>query len=456
MIAEIAFFQTILDGLGTVLAKIYDVVGNYGLTIIIFTLLVRLLLVPIGIKQVKGMMAMQRLQPKMKAIQKKYKGNKEKQREETMKLYQEHGVNPLQSCLPLVLQIPVFIALYAVLQPPVPGTGVDVHIPEDSGLYTAVVETQGGTSFLTMNLFCTPVQAGDPDAPVPSTAKLAAAVDSSQTTIPVEEKTSPPALPFTMKVDEEQMQVSARAPADQAKGTPVTYTVARGADSTVAAAHEDGATGTSQLLTLDCGDGAAAKIPYYALLVLMVGTTYFQSRQMQKASPAAVNKQQQTITKIMPLFFGFIGINFPMGLILYWTTSNAWQVGQQFVLLKRMQAHEPPPPPEKPSKKASGGKPSGSKPSGAKDGGSNGGGSKGTGRSAKQRDQGSGKPAGPAKASKPSKPAKKGFMQRMLEQAEAERARKLKEEGTPDGGDGNGERGNDGKRDDSGGSSGGS
>ncbi len=443
MIAEIAFFQTVLDALGTALAKIYDIVGNYGLTIIIFTLLVRLLLVPIGIKQVKGMMAMQRLQPKMKAIQKKYKGNKEKQREETMKLYQEHGVNPLQSCLPLVLQIPVFIALYAVLRPPVPGTGVDVHIPEDSSLYTAVVETQGGTDFLTMNLFCTPVQAGDPDAPVPSRASLAAAADSSQTTIPVEEKTGPPALPFTMTVDDEQMRVTARAPADPQMGTPITYTVSRGYGGTVAAAHEKGTSGTSVLLNLNCGDGAAAKIPYYAFLVLMVGTTYFQSRQMQRASPQAVNKQQQTITKIMPLFFGFIGINFPMGLILYWTTSNAWQVGQQFVLLKRMQAHEPPAPPEKPSKKAGG--PSGTKPGGSKDAGA-----KSTGPT---------RPSGkaPAKQGKgSSKPAKKGFMQKMLEQAEAERARKLKEQ---DKGGGGGARDNGGskrKKDDSGGSSGGS
>jgi len=452
MIAEIAFFQTILDGLGTVLAKTYDVVGNYGLTIIIFTLLVRLLLVPIGIKQVKGMMAMQRLQPKMKAIQKKHKGNKEKQREETMKLYQEHGVNPLQSCLPLVLQIPVFIALYAVLRPPVPGTGVDVHIPEDSSLYTAVVETQGGTNFLTMNLFCTPVQAGDSDAPVPSAAKLTTAVDSSQTTIPVEEKSSAPALAFTMTVDDEQMRVAARAPADQATGTPITYTVSRGYEGTVEAAHEEGATGTSVLLTLDCGDGAAAKIPYYGFLVLMVGTTYFQSRQMQRASPQAVNKQQQTIMRIMPLFFGFIGINFPMGLILYWTTSNAWQVGQQFVLLKRMKAHEPPPPPERPAKKGGSGiKPSGGKAASPKSGAAKGG---EAARGGKGRSKSS-KPVKPVKPVKPGKPAKTGFMQRMVEQAEAERARKLKEQGKS-GGKGSGNEGGSTKDDDSGGSSGGS
>src|SRR5262249_32179950 len=68
----------------------------------------------------------------------------------------------------------------------------------------------------------------------------------------------------------------------------------------------------------------------------MVGTTYFQQRQIQRSSPAAAqNTQQQTIMRIMPLLFGVWGFIFPAGLVVYWTTTNAIQIGQQYVLIHR-------------------------------------------------------------------------------------------------------------------------
>jgi len=86
---------------------------------------------------------------------------------------------------------------------------------------------------------------------------------------------------------------------------------------------------------LECGDGIADRIPYYALLILMIGTTFYSSRQTQKATPAsAQNPQTQIITKVMPLMFGVFGFAFPAGLILYWTVSNLFQIGQQAVMLR--------------------------------------------------------------------------------------------------------------------------
>ena len=86
---------------------------------------------------------------------------------------------------------------------------------------------------------------------------------------------------------------------------------------------------------IDCGSKPIAKIPYYVLLVVMVGTTFYQQRQMQRASPpGAASGQQQAILKFMPLMFGIFGFTFPAGLTLYWTVSNLWQIGQQWVLLK--------------------------------------------------------------------------------------------------------------------------
>ncbi len=87
-------FQYLLDGLGWVLARIYDVVPNYGLSIIVLTIVIRFILFPLGIKQIKSMQHMQAMQPKIKEIQKKYKNNKQKVQEETMRLYKEAGVNP--------------------------------------------------------------------------------------------------------------------------------------------------------------------------------------------------------------------------------------------------------------------------------------------------------------------------------------------------------------------------
>jgi YidC/Oxa1 family membrane protein insertase len=323
-------WQGLLDGLGWLLAAIYDVVGNFGFSIIVLTVLIRLVLLPLGIKQIKSMQHMQAIQPQIKALQKKYKGNKQKIQEETMKLYRDAGVNPLGGCLPLLLQFPILIAMYSVLRTPAPNADfvsaedtpnqpafVNVHYPEDSELFADVTSHDaGGLSFLFMNLQCSLVQAGE-QVPVPDS---------------------------------------------------------RGED-------------TEQML--DCGSNKVVDtIPYAVLLILMVGTTFFQQRQMQKASPpGAQSAQQQAILKYMPLMFAFFGLTFPAGLVLYWTTSNAFQIGQQAFLLRA--GHIGPDALEK--------------------------------RMAEQR----------AKAES-GEPAKKGFMARMMEKAEqAQEQRGAGSEGQP-------------------------
>lgn len=273
MLAEIGPFQALLDAIGWLLAWLYDLTGSFGFAIIILTIVFRIVLLPLGIKQIKSMQAMQALQPKIKEIQKKYKGNKQKVQEQTMKLYQEYGVNPLGGCLPLLLQFPILIAMYSVIRAPVPlppdpdNPGVvmykDNHLPEDSALFADVTAHEGkGQGFLLMNLQCSPQNAG----------KTVAVRDTA--------------------------------------GDP---------------------TGDN----LECGNGIADRIPYYALLILMIGTTFYSSRQTQKATPAsAQNPQTQLITKVMPLMFGVFGFAFPAGLILYWTVSNLFQIGQQAVMLR--------------------------------------------------------------------------------------------------------------------------
>lgn len=109
--------QPLIDVSEQVLLFFHDTVGaGWGLSIILLTVTVRLLLLPLTLKQVKSMQRLTLLAPEMKAIQQKYREDKQRQQQEMMKFYKENRVNPLASCLPLLLQLPFFIALFYLLQ----------------------------------------------------------------------------------------------------------------------------------------------------------------------------------------------------------------------------------------------------------------------------------------------------------------------------------------------------
>jgi len=313
----VQIWQSILNALGSVLAWLYSIIPSYGIDIIILTIMIRLLLLPLGVKQIRSMQATQALQPKLKALQQKYKNDKQRLYQETQNLYKEYGYNPLSGCLPLLLQLPVLIALFAVLrtQGGYIAQGNGGHIPKSenpNSLYQAIVHNETGfikgTGFLGTNLLCSAVQSGKGEV----------------STIPPGSK--PPA----------------------GKGPP-------------------------DVTTLNCGGSFPANMPYYLLALLMVGTTYFQQRQMTRASPAGSNNQQQAIMRIMPLLFGFWGFIFPAGLVVYWSTTNTIQIGQQWFLLHRKgaryalakQADQGPPDPKgsKAPKNGGSSRPSGSQSS---------------------------------------------------------------------------------------------
>ena len=98
------------------LHALYAVIPNYGVAIILLTLLVRVVTAPLTVRQMRSMEKMRRVQPRMKELQEKYADDRQKQSEEMMKLYRQEGVNPLGGCLPMVLQLPVFIGLYYALR----------------------------------------------------------------------------------------------------------------------------------------------------------------------------------------------------------------------------------------------------------------------------------------------------------------------------------------------------
>lgn len=105
--------------LGHILRIAYEVIGSYGWAIVAFTILIKLVLLPLSLSQLKSMKGMQDVQPKVKEVQEKYKNNPEKQNAEIMKLYKEYKVNPMAGCLPLLIQFPILIGLFNVLRYPV-------------------------------------------------------------------------------------------------------------------------------------------------------------------------------------------------------------------------------------------------------------------------------------------------------------------------------------------------
>lgn len=234
-----SLLHPLFDVMGQVLAWFYAIVPSYGMAIIFLTVVIRLILFPLTAKQAKSMIAMQRIQPELKKLQQKYKGDRQKLNEEMMKFYKENKVNPLGGCLPLLLQLPVFWALYRVLE------NIHKYVPSDSRMF---------------NDMCSVV------------------VDKCD-----------PKLPFV------------------------------GLDLSLSAGGLKG--------------GFADAAPYYILIVLVMVTAYLQSRQTMR-NQAQVNTQMQIVGKIMPVVFGFISLNLPAGVVLYFFISNLWQMGQQELVLR--------------------------------------------------------------------------------------------------------------------------
>ena len=262
-----------------ILAFFYSLVPSYGLAIILLTLTTRILLLPLSIKQTRSMREMQVIQPEVKALQKKYKGDRAKLNEEMMKLYKEHGVNPLGGCLPLLLQMPVLFGLFYVVRAPLKYLG-----------------------------FTVPEGRSEP--------------------IPLAEY-----VPQEVSGLLEKLQNSAFAQDmhDHADRLHDFFIRLECSPLDAYGLKESILTGQS------CGSGSRliAALPYVLLLGLMGFTTWYQQKQMQASrgnDPQA--QQMQMIGKVMPLFLVFFGFNFPAGVLIYWFASNLWTIVQQRIILK--------------------------------------------------------------------------------------------------------------------------
>ncbi len=253
----IAIWDGIREALGSVLAFFYAVIPNSGVAIILLTVAVRLALFPLTAKQAKSMIAMQRVQPEIKKLQAKYKNDKQKLNEEMMKFYKENEINPLGGCLPLVLQMPIFIALYQTLQQ------IEKFIPRGSKMFADICGASAQASSCKSK-----------------------------------------ALPFIADMN-----------------------LRKSASSIVNGKNTD----------------ITDAIPYLVLVAVVLISGYFQQRQTMR-NQTTPNPQMAIISKVFPIVFGFISWGLPSGVVLYFFTSNLWQIGQQEVVLRTIGTAAGPPP----------------------------------------------------------------------------------------------------------------
>jgi YidC/Oxa1 family membrane protein insertase len=252
MFLDANIFQPLISVFQSVVYFFHHSVGlGWGWSIILLTICVRMIMIPLTIKQFHSMRRLQMHQPEMKGIQQKYKEDKQRQQQEMMKFYKENNVNPLASCLPMLLQLPVFISLFYMLRK---NLRSDICQP---------IQTRFQQHYATTYMAAHHV-----------TEKVAHAVSLGQT-------------------------------------------VACGPVKGAGFLFIDDITNNAHGLTL------------IVLLVLYVGTQAVSTMIM---SAPTMDKTQRQLMMAMPLLFVLFVIRFPAGLLVYWITTNAWTMVQQFAL----------------------------------------------------------------------------------------------------------------------------
>ena len=331
---------------GIVLAGIYKVIPSYGVAIILLTFISRLAIMPLGVKQIRSMQQMQKLQPKIKELQKKYKGDRQKLNEEMMKLYKEHGANPLGGCFPLIAQFPVFIALYAVIRSSIPGFAVPAPefkipaIPAKAFCHPEGSPSLKGTA--PKNIICQlpdgteqtiPLQGW---APIPKTAKLGPVSALSHC---ARAKSSDGVEGF--KCDSifgaGHLPKDSRLISDLVEGR----TKFLGMHLACSPNDAGNATGIKKCAPKSEKAGGADLIGYYLLVVLMAGSTYIQQKQMSKRATGQQAQQMKMMGVMMPVLFGWLSLTFPAALSLYWVTGNIWTIAQQKIIFGRDEVPAP-------------------------------------------------------------------------------------------------------------------
>jgi YidC/Oxa1 family membrane protein insertase len=256
---------------------------SYAIAISLIVVIVRILIFPLFVRSVRAQRTMQMLQPRIKEIREKYKNDKQRMNQEVMKLQKEHG-NPLLGCLPLLLQIPLFIALYHVFNAV---SRAPIQVYPNILKFKATSGLTGGYYDKVHNILGTYDQAHHIVIPNSRAAEVAGLAT--------------------------------------AKFAGVTLSSAL--------------TSSKRTLELLGANGAAVKIVASVMIVIMSVTVYITQHQiMSRGGP--VDPQQQKIQRVMlygsPIMLAIFGLRFPIAVLVYWLTTNTWSMCQQVFILRKM------------------------------------------------------------------------------------------------------------------------
>ncbi len=350
VLAAFWILDPLYTALGTVLAWFYDVIPSYGVAIILLTLAVRLLTFPLTAKQARSQQQLQKLQPELKRLQAKYKGDKQKLNEEMMKFYKEHHVNPFGGCLPLFIQFPVLIVLYRLILGltrtfiigfTIAGAAVAVGGTAPAGpLAGAIVQSgpNGHVSDGTLkNGVITKGTLDDAqavvDGKVVGTVTSAKIVDGK---VPTAQVMNGKVVVGTLT----DLAVTGGEVAGAPKNVPESSSLFRALKASGGKMESWG----MDLAKRASDTSGSEEIPF-AILVLLVGATgFYQQRQLTARLPKeSANSQMAVMGKIFPLIFVVISWTIPAGVVVYFLVSNIWQIGQQAFMFRNQPKPEPGP-----------------------------------------------------------------------------------------------------------------
>ena len=293
--------------LGSLLNIIYKTISfkNYGVSMILFTIIVKLALLPLTIKQIKSSQKMQEIQPEIDRIQKRYKNDKEKLNQELMKIYQEKGVNPAGGCLPILVQFPIMLALYYTIRKPL--TYMLGWSKEMIGnIIVKIMEIK--PDFFSGN------QYSFIDQFESVKANPAAVADLFEKNIYYEINLVDAINTIPNLLEEGIEKISLNFLGIFNLGVKPTYDLS--------------------LITQNPG----LYVPALVLVILAVVTTYLSSKlstkHMGQSSNSQVEQTNKTMMIFAPVMTILIGFQAPLGLSLYWTVSNLFQMAQQYFLDK--------------------------------------------------------------------------------------------------------------------------
>ena len=325
------------------LGKLASVVGNYGWAIIVLTVIVRLCLWPLNVSQQRSMRMMQTLQPKLKAIQDRYKSNPQVMQQKLMEFYKEHKFNPMGGCMPLLIQMPIFILLYSALMSPL------------------FIQTAGNAPFLFVNRLDTTLRASagisnDGEMGVSKYDKFI--VGKTATVYLADETLEGVKISKPNQALEIQGELTPGEPIDfkiSLDNLNLKFSQLQGIQKADVVITDLNTKETEKITFTRQGEILAASVPsievkqafHYdvLLLIILFGLTMFISQKVMMATAnntasqdptqAAIQKSMGTFMPIM-IIATFVIIPIPAGVLLYLVTSNLIQIVQTVIVNKQM------------------------------------------------------------------------------------------------------------------------